>query len=197
MKMQMSTYERIFHLTLYGKLIMVVYVILLPSQLPLTSPLVFIQEEISGWREDLFTARKSAINLIGVMSVSKVALLWSLVNYFYTCIPNSIFFQLVFYAYRDLWQELLLIAYQHHQNVKRLKGPREAINILQLENYWCFRFCRSFQFLLMLIHPKLEFRTSEHINISLYKLSDIELVCPVQLYIYICGVQHLIIFLCQ
>lgn len=71
--MQMSTYERIFHLTLYGKLIMVVYVILLPSQLPLTSPLVFIQEEISGWREDLFTARKSAINLIGVMSVSKVA----------------------------------------------------------------------------------------------------------------------------
>ncbi|CAN6548395.1 unnamed protein product [Malus baccata var. baccata] len=28
-------------------------------------------EEISGWREDLFTARKSAINLIGVMSVSK------------------------------------------------------------------------------------------------------------------------------
>ncbi|BBG94282.1 ARM repeat superfamily protein [Prunus dulcis] len=28
-------------------------------------------EEISGWREDLFTARKSAINLIGVISVSK------------------------------------------------------------------------------------------------------------------------------
>lgn len=31
-----------------------------------------IQEEISGWREDLFTARKSAINLLGVISVSKV-----------------------------------------------------------------------------------------------------------------------------
>ncbi|KAH9684053.1 Importin N-terminal domain-containing protein [Citrus sinensis] len=28
-------------------------------------------EEISGWREDLFTARKSAINLLGVISVSK------------------------------------------------------------------------------------------------------------------------------
>ncbi|OMO58548.1 hypothetical protein COLO4_34539 [Corchorus olitorius] len=28
-------------------------------------------EEISGWREDLFTARKSAINLLGVISMSK------------------------------------------------------------------------------------------------------------------------------
>ncbi|XP_048129255.1 importin beta-like SAD2 isoform X2 [Rhodamnia argentea] len=28
-------------------------------------------EEFSGWREDLFTARKSAINLLGVMSMSK------------------------------------------------------------------------------------------------------------------------------
>ncbi|KAL5849056.1 hypothetical protein ACOSQ4_007069 [Xanthoceras sorbifolium] len=28
-------------------------------------------EEISGWREDLFTARKSAINLLGVISTSK------------------------------------------------------------------------------------------------------------------------------
>ncbi|PIA60816.1 hypothetical protein AQUCO_00300385v1 [Aquilegia coerulea] len=28
-------------------------------------------EEISGWREDLFTARKSAINLLGVISLSK------------------------------------------------------------------------------------------------------------------------------
>ncbi|PPD97876.1 hypothetical protein GOBAR_DD05130 [Gossypium barbadense] len=28
-------------------------------------------EEISGWREDLFTARKSAINLLGVVSMSK------------------------------------------------------------------------------------------------------------------------------
>ncbi|KAF3456470.1 hypothetical protein FNV43_RR01120 [Rhamnella rubrinervis] len=28
-------------------------------------------EEISGWREDLYTARKSAINLLGVMSMSK------------------------------------------------------------------------------------------------------------------------------
>ncbi|KAK9288905.1 hypothetical protein L1049_017374 [Liquidambar formosana] len=28
-------------------------------------------EEISGWREDLYTARKSAINLLGVISMSK------------------------------------------------------------------------------------------------------------------------------
>ncbi|XP_015900167.3 importin beta-like SAD2 homolog isoform X2 [Ziziphus jujuba] len=28
-------------------------------------------EEVSGWREDLFTARKSAINLLGVISMSK------------------------------------------------------------------------------------------------------------------------------
>ncbi|KVH89698.1 Armadillo-like helical [Cynara cardunculus var. scolymus] len=29
------------------------------------------QEEISGWREDLFTPRKSALNLLGVISISK------------------------------------------------------------------------------------------------------------------------------
>jgi hypothetical protein len=34
--------------------------------------LVYVQEEISGWREDLFTARKSAMNLLGVISTSKV-----------------------------------------------------------------------------------------------------------------------------
>ncbi|KAK3190206.1 hypothetical protein Dsin_029767 [Dipteronia sinensis] len=31
-------------------------------------------EEISGWREDLFTARKSAINLLGVISMSKFSI---------------------------------------------------------------------------------------------------------------------------
>ncbi|KAF3635951.1 hypothetical protein FXO38_24406 [Capsicum annuum] len=31
----------------------------------------YIQEEISGFRDDLFTARKSALNLIGVISLSK------------------------------------------------------------------------------------------------------------------------------
>jgi len=31
-----------------------------------------LQEEISGWKEDLFTARKSALNLLGVISMSKV-----------------------------------------------------------------------------------------------------------------------------
>jgi hypothetical protein len=41
-----------------------------------------IQEEISGWREDLFTARKSAINLLGVISMSKVATWYSSVNVF-------------------------------------------------------------------------------------------------------------------
>jgi hypothetical protein len=72
-KMQMSTYERIFHLTLYGKLIVLTIFIVIHSPFrPFTSPLVLEQEEISGWREDLFTARKSAINLLGVISVSKV-----------------------------------------------------------------------------------------------------------------------------
>lgn len=33
---------------------------------------VIWQEEISGWREDLFTARKSAMNLLGVIAMSKV-----------------------------------------------------------------------------------------------------------------------------
>ena len=41
-----------------------------------------MQDEISGWREDLFTARKSSINLLGVISMSKVALLYSLINVF-------------------------------------------------------------------------------------------------------------------
>lgn len=31
-----------------------------------------LQDEISGWAEDLFTARKSAINLLGVIAMSKV-----------------------------------------------------------------------------------------------------------------------------
>lgn len=35
--------------------------------------IIFVwQEEISGWREDLFTARKSAMNLLGVLAMSKV-----------------------------------------------------------------------------------------------------------------------------
>lgn len=33
-----------------------------------------VQEEISGWREDLFTARKSATNLLGVIAMSKVGI---------------------------------------------------------------------------------------------------------------------------
>lgn len=33
-----------------------------------------LQEESSGWREDLFTPRKSALNLLGVISISKVAI---------------------------------------------------------------------------------------------------------------------------
>lgn len=33
---------------------------------------IVLQEEISGWREDLFTARKSALNLLGVIVISKV-----------------------------------------------------------------------------------------------------------------------------
>lgn len=41
---------------------------------------VFEQEEISGWRDDLFTARKSAINLLGVISMSKVTPMCSLMN---------------------------------------------------------------------------------------------------------------------
>ena len=41
-----------------------------------------MQDGISGWREDLFTARKSAINLLGVISMSKVALWYSLINVF-------------------------------------------------------------------------------------------------------------------
>jgi hypothetical protein len=35
-------------------------------------PKFYIQDEVSGWREDLFTARKSAVNLLGVISMSKV-----------------------------------------------------------------------------------------------------------------------------
>lgn len=169
-KMQMSTYEKIFHLTLYGKLIMIIYVIHSPFQLPLqiTSPLFFIQEEISGWREDLYTARKSAINLIGVISVSKVAPLWSLMKYFRAHILKSIFFNLCFNAYRDLNWGLLLMAHQCRQSVKKVKRTRETTNAVQLENYWCFHFYQSFQFLLVLIHPKLEFRMSEYKN-TLYK----------------------------
>lgn len=34
--------------------------------------MVHLQEEISGWKDDLFTARKSALNLLGVISMSKV-----------------------------------------------------------------------------------------------------------------------------
>lgn len=33
-----------------------------------------LQGEISGFREDLFSARKSALNLLGVISISKVGL---------------------------------------------------------------------------------------------------------------------------
>jgi len=32
----------------------------------------YVQDEICGWREDLFTSRKSAVNLLGVISMSKV-----------------------------------------------------------------------------------------------------------------------------
>lgn len=39
-------------------------------------------EEISGWREDLFTARKSAINLLGVISMSKGPSMGSSINGF-------------------------------------------------------------------------------------------------------------------
>ncbi|KAF5464846.1 hypothetical protein F2P56_014895 [Juglans regia] len=39
-------------------------------------------EEISGWREDLFTARKSAMNLLGVISMSTVTTQYSSINVF-------------------------------------------------------------------------------------------------------------------
>ncbi|BAB02737.1 unnamed protein product [Arabidopsis thaliana] len=42
----------------------------LPSELEIIA-LSFWQEEISGWRDDLFTARKSAMNLLCVLAMSK------------------------------------------------------------------------------------------------------------------------------
>lgn len=67
--MQKSTFEKTFHLNLY-----VYQFTLFPTVLNfiMSSFLVYAQEEISGWREDLFTARKSAMNLLGVISLSKV-----------------------------------------------------------------------------------------------------------------------------
>lgn len=44
--------------------------------------LIFVsQDEISGWAEDLFTARKSAINLLSVIAMSKVMTLDIFVSY--------------------------------------------------------------------------------------------------------------------
>lgn len=44
--------------------------------------LIFVsQDEISGWTEDLFTARKSAINLLSVIAMSKVMTLGIFVSY--------------------------------------------------------------------------------------------------------------------
>jgi hypothetical protein len=56
-----------------------------------------IQEEISGWREDLFTARKSAINLLGVISMSKVATSYSSANFFEPFLLISNIVYLVFW----------------------------------------------------------------------------------------------------
>lgn len=54
----------------------------------------YIQEEISGWREDLFTARKSAINLLGIISMSKVGTQYSLINLFtpYLLVSDIVYF---------------------------------------------------------------------------------------------------------
>ena len=70
-KTQKSTCGRIFHLIWYEDNLLSLLVSSLVALLDFI--VISMQEEISGWREDLFTARKSAINLLGVISMSKVS----------------------------------------------------------------------------------------------------------------------------
>ena len=85
----MSTYGRISHLTLYAYLLdrlQIPFVLISCLNVILQHAHVApfpMQDEISGWAEDLFTARKSAINLLGVIAMSKVI------------IPNKINFLLI------------------------------------------------------------------------------------------------------
>lgn len=75
-KMQRSTCGKIFPLNLYALIsssLNIIYIFVISFE---DIALNCVQEEFSGWREDLFTARKSSLNLLGIISISKV------------CIPN-------------------------------------------------------------------------------------------------------------
>jgi len=69
----MSMCKRIFLLNLYVQ-DSAFLVFFWCSTVHAVSCYFFWQDEISGWTEDLFTARKSAINLLGVIALSKVVI---------------------------------------------------------------------------------------------------------------------------
>lgn len=123
-----------------------------------------IQEEISGWREDLFTARKSAINLLGVISISKVGT--GLKSELY--ISSELSYRLFCNAYRGLQWERRVIILQLYPSVRKVKRASEIVCIVLWGSCWSFPFYQGFPFLVMLMHLILEFRKSEYENTALY-----------------------------
>lgn len=80
-----------------------------------------LQDEISGWREDLFTPRKSALNLLGVLSMSKVG------------IPEKKCLQLLFTKFSMYICLIacrgLLLRLHFHQNARKVKRTNEKIAV--------------------------------------------------------------------
>lgn len=119
-----------------------------------------IQEEISGWREDLYTVRKSAINLLGVISISKVGTRYCFIKFeLYGLF--ELFSSLSFNAYRGLQREFQVMVLQLHPSVRKVKRASEIVCVVLWGSYWSFHFCQSFPFLVMLMHLILAFRKSE------------------------------------
>lgn len=103
----------------------------------------YIQDEICGWREDLFTSRKSAVNLLGVISMSKVTW-WKFTQ---LCpLVITVVHVVINFCRGHQWR-LPLTVYQ--PNVKRVKRTKEATSAVLWGSYWCFLFCLNFPFLLI------------------------------------------------
>lgn len=104
--------------------------------------IIFVwQEEISGWREDLFTARKSAMNLLGVLAMSKVKKLRLLLTYFSYLFIGS--YRLWSISYRDHQYLLQIKLPQLHVSGRKVKRAEEITKDAWVI-YWCFHFCQSF-----------------------------------------------------